>query len=841
MTEAIPAALGRWLLRGEWRAHPLRNLVALFAIAIGVALGFAIYLINAAAFNEFSAAVRSLSGQSDLQVRATQPWFDEAVYPRVLAHPGVERASPVLEADLIPAGQQQSLKILGIDVFQAAALTPDLIGVPEDERAFDTLADDAIFLSPAAMEWLKLGRGDTLELQVGTRRVALRVAGGLAAARPGQRLAVMDIGAAQWRLERLGVLSHIDLRLQPGIDRDAFTAGLQRALGPSFHVTHSGEQQTRAATMSRAYRVNLNMLALVGLFTGAFLVFSSQALAVIRRRSQLALLRVLGLTRGQLLRQILREAAVLGAAGAVLGLLLGYGAAALALRFFGGDLGGGYFPGVQPQARFSVPAALTFFLLGTGAALLGAASPAWEAARARPAAALKGSGSDAALGRLAGPWPGLALLGAGALLTQAPPLYGLPVAGYLAIALLLTGAIMLMPRVAAMVFGLMSRRAQRRPVPTLALAHLANAPNQAAIALGGVLTSFSLMVAMAIMVASFRVSVDNWLTQVLAADLYVRTSGTLNLEEQAAIAGAAPVARADFQRHLNLTLDPSRPPVTLLARVIDAADPGRSVPLIGPFLRAGDLPADEIPVWVSEAMVDLYGAETGQRLRLPLAGGGNGAEFVVAGVWRDYVRQSGAIQIRLADYRRLTNDTSANDGALWLRPNASTRQAIDALRALPFGAALAFSEPGEIRALSLRIFDRSFAVTYLLEAVAILIGLFGVAATFSAQTLARAREFGMLRHIGLSRRQILGMLGIEGGLLAALGVAAGLLLGMAISLILVFVVNPQSFHWTMEWHPPWGVMVVVGTVLLASAALTALLAGRQAVAGDVVRAVREDW
>jgi putative ABC transport system permease protein len=197
--------------------------------------------------------------------------------------------------------------------------------------------------------------------------------------------------------------------------------------------------------------------------------------------------------------------------------------------------------------------------------------------------------------------------------------------------------------------------------------------------------------------------------------------------------------------------------------------------------------------------------------------------------------------MRLADYQALSGDREVNDAALWLRPGVTAEQAIAGLRRLPFGAALEFAEPGEIRAISLKIFDRSFAVTYLLEAVAIVIGLFGVAATFSAQTLARAKEFGMLRHIGVLRRQILTMLALEGGLLTLLGIAVGFLLGGTISLILVFVVNPQSFHWTMQLHMPWGILVAVAAMLLGSAALTALVAGRYAVSGEAVRAVREDW
>jgi putative ABC transport system permease protein len=835
--------LRRWLIGGEWRAHPTRALVAIAAIALGVALGFAIHLINAAAFNEFSAATRSLSGQSDLQVRGVQAFIGEALYARLAQHGGVALASPVLELDAVVPGGSSSLKLIGIDVFRAAAIAPDLIGQPAEGKPFDALADDAVFLSPAAMEWLQVNTGDPLSLRAGTRTLHLRVAGGVVRARPGQRIGIMDIATAQWRFARLGKLSRVDLKLADGVERETFRSALAQELGPPYLVTESGDQDARTSNMSRAYRVNLNMLAMVALFTGAFLVFSTQALSVLRRRSQLALLRVTGMTRKHLLVQILLEGAVLGAVGSLLGLALGYATAATVLALFGGDLGGGYFPGVKPAAHFSPSAAAVFFLLGTMVALLGCVSPALEAAHASPAQALKSGSEETALSTLATPWPGIGCLALGIVLSQLPRLAGLPIFGYVAIALLLVGAIALMPRLAAGFFSASSLVAERfagGAVARLALARLANAPNQASIALGGVLTSFSLMVAMAIMVSSFRVSVDDWLSRLLAADLYVRAAtsgntGTLTPAEQGTILAAPGVRRGEFQRFIPLTLDPARPPVTLIARNIDAADPGKVLPIVGEVLPTSGV----MPIWVSEAMVDLYGYTPGKRVVLPL--GERVHEFVVAGVWRDYARQSGAIQLRLADYRALTGDAAVNDVALWLQPDTRLPDTIEALRRLPFGDGLEFAQPGEIRSNSLRIFDRSFAVTYLLEIVAIVIGLFGVAATFSAQTLARTKEFGMLRHVGVTRRQIRRLLAIEGGLLTALGIAVGFVLGGGISLILVFVVNPQSFHWTMQLHVPWGGLGAVAMVLLASATATAVAAGRVAASGEPVRAVREDW
>src|SRR5688500_398343 len=338
-------------------------------------------------------------------------------------------------------------------------MTPYLIGIPGEEKLFDILADDAIFLSPAAMEWLGVKQGDPLQLRIGTQTVTLRIAGGLTRARAGQRLGVMDIGAAQWRLQRIGQLSRIELKLMPGVNHTVFRTELEMELGSRgrYLLTQPADQEARVANMSRAYRVNLNMLAMVALFTGTFLVFSTQALSVVRRRHQFALLRVLGLTRRQLLTQVLFEGGALGAVGSLAGLALGYATAATALHYFGGDLGGGFFTGVKPSVHFDPLAAAVFFILGLGITLLGSAAPAWEAATAKPAQALKSGSEDVALSKLATPWPGLLCLASGVLFTQLPPIFDLPVFGYLAVAQLLTGGIILMPRVSALIFSAVFR------------------------------------------------------------------------------------------------------------------------------------------------------------------------------------------------------------------------------------------------------------------------------------------------------------------------------------------------------------------------------------------------
>jgi putative ABC transport system permease protein len=197
--------------------------------------------------------------------------------------------------------------------------------------------------------------------------------------------------------------------------------------------------------------------------------------------------------------------------------------------------------------------------------------------------------------------------------------------------------------------------------------------------------------------------------------------------------------------------------------------------------------------------------------------------------------------MRLDDYQNLTGDKTINDMSLWIASSSNANEVRQQLKALSFSTALEFAEPGEIQQISMKIFDRSFAITYVLEAVAIIIGLFGVAASFSSQTLARAKEFGMLRHLGVTRQQILFLLAGEGALLTTMAILVGSLLGLCISLILIFIVNPQSFHWTMQLHIPWNLLLTTASILFISAALTALISGRFAISGSALRAVKEDW
>ncbi len=854
-------------LASLWRRR-LATLLSILAIALGVALGLAVQLIHAEALNEFGRGMRVLSGEADLQVVGPQAGFDEALYLRLAQRPEIAEASPLLEIEARLPGRERNLRILGVDLFRLARVTPTLLPVAavEDETQatsgaetpalaaptarqdfrLQPLQEGVLFLSPAAASQLGLTSGEQLAVQSGLGQAILTIAGQVPGAGRGQALAVMDIAAAQRTFGQIGRLSRIDLRLAPGVDREGLRRDLAVELPPGVSLHTPTEAQSELEGLSRAYRVNLTMLAAIALLTGAFLVFSAQWLAVVRRRQEFALVRALGLDRAGLRRGLLGEGALLGLVGGVVGVALAHGLTGLAFRLLGADLGAGYFRGLTPTLSFQPGLVLAYLGLGVAAGTAGAWLPAREATRMVTARGLRAG--DEAEAYHARPRWGLALglLTAAALLCGLPPLAGLPIGGYLAVLLLVVGAVLLLPGITPLVL---------RPLPgrsstlwRLARARLAAAPGQAVVAGAGIVASVALAVSMAIMVNSFRVSLGAWLTQMLPAGLYVRaapagTSGYLDAAAVARLAALPGVQGIRPIRYETLRLGAGGEAMTLIARPIGAEAP---LPLVAGSLEAGisyrhvdPAPHRFPPAWITEAVADRLGLGVGAPLDLPL--GGRMQRFLVAGIWRDYARQQGAVAIEIATYRHLTGDEGVNDLGLFLDASTDPQALMPVIRDLLGKAVTEMILPGELRGMILAIFDRTFLVTYLMEAVAVMIGLFGISTSFAALATSRRKELGILRHLGLLRRQVAHLLALEAGLTALIGVLVGLVTGGAMALILIKVINPQSFHWSMEVQWPWGLLLLFSLAMILLSALAAALAGRQAMRQEAVLAVREDW
>ncbi|MGH6997856.1 MAG: ABC transporter permease, partial [Phenylobacterium sp.] len=335
----------------------------------------------------------------ELQVRSTTSFgFDEALYPKLARLPGVAAVSPVVELEAGTDRIGETVTVLGLDVLRAAVVTPSLIGRPlsaegEEARgptmasAFD---ERAVFLSPAALAGRTVGQ--EIELTAGGRKATFRIAGVLPGAGEERRLAVLDIASAQWRLGRIGRLQRLDLKLDKGVDVEQMAGALAGQLPADAQLVSRESEARRSDSLSRAYRVNLDMLALMALLTGGFLVYSAQSLSVARRRPQFALLRVLGVRRRALLAQVMAEGVCVGLVGGLAGIALGFGLADAALRVLGGDLGGGYFGEAKPQLVLTPGPALVFLALGLMTAIIGSLAPAREAAKAQPAVALKNAG-----------------------------------------------------------------------------------------------------------------------------------------------------------------------------------------------------------------------------------------------------------------------------------------------------------------------------------------------------------------------------------------------------------------------------------------------------------------
>ena len=526
----------------ELRQHPWRTATALIAIMLGVALGFAVHVINQSALDEFSRAVRSVNGQPDLQLHAMQSGLPLALYPQVAQTRGVATAVPWVEttvllpgstADLqtrstLGAAQGVSLRVLGSDALKLAPVAPALMPrLFEGGNRLDLFAPDTVFLNAAALQALRLSPEQAanapMQWLLNGQAQQLRIAGTVAAS--GAPVAVMDIGALQQKLGLFDRIDRLDLLLTDSASRSQVATALHAlpAWQDQVLIQQPSDDQQRVGEMSRAYRVNLTVLALVALFTGAFLVFSVLALSVAQRAPQFALLAVLGATPRQRMALVLLEALALGLIGSLAGIALGTALAWLALQVLGGDLGGGFFAGVQPALHWSPVAALVFGLLGIAATLAGAWWPARAAMDLPPAATLKGLGSTHE--RAPRLWPAVTLLAASLVLAFMPPVAGIPLAAYMAVGLLLLGGMSALPWLLGSVLGLVPKAFSRQPLAMLALERARRMRHATTVAVGGVVASLSLAVALTVMVTSFRGSMMEWLDAVLPAPMYVRAAG----------------------------------------------------------------------------------------------------------------------------------------------------------------------------------------------------------------------------------------------------------------------------------------------------------------------------
>lgn len=882
--------------RGEVAQHPWRTLTAVLTIGLGVALALAVHLINASALAEFSKA----SDQADQNVQRFgngEPmwWLNSATntpialqtLTQLRQQASIRQLLPEVLADVAvrpndsnsaaTANKRITMQLRGLDALAQAQLGLTWLPTPNEAASrLDLFAPDAVFANHAALQLLThdaASAASTLDMQVGDQWHTMRLAGTV---RGGTGpVLVMDVAAAQALLGMGDGLTRIGINLNTSAaatgKADAAQLANQWRLGSEVYLQAPQQEASRLADMTRAYRVNLSVLALVALFTGAFLVFSVLSLSVAKRLPQFALLGVLGLSPLMRMALVLTEAALLGLVGSALGALLAVGLASLALQFLGGDLGSGMLASHEPHLQLlaNAWAVVGFMALGLGATVLGAWWPARSVAAVAPAIAIKGLYIAKARNQRRQWAVGLTLLVVSAAAVGLPPVWDIPLGAYVGIALLLLGAMVCLPLTVAALLARLPRSVYQRMLPMLALSRAQRVPYAGAVAISGVVTSLALAVALTVMVASFRGSVTQWLDTILPADLYLQatppnsklTNRSFEPDFLAQLQSLPGIDSVKPQHVSRVTLNPAQAPVAVIARDLQLDANGWPLdlpPAPSPAARlaransALALDANSYPVWVSEALRDAYQLELGQpfaALQSRIQANDTSKTPVVAGVWRDYARQSGSVVMQLSSLTHTRIKPSVTDIAIGVRRKPGADSSFDdtlasvqqSIRAVYAGDELAMATTGDIRNQSLRIFDRSFAVTNWLQMVAIGIGLFGVATSVSAQVLARQREFGLLAHLGLTPRQVQQLVSAEALFWSSLAAAVGLGLGLLVSAVLVFVVNPQSFHWTMDWQLPGGRLLALCAAVVVCGTATSAWVARRALDEHAVQTVKQDW
>jgi putative ABC transport system permease protein len=841
-----------WLLLSTFKAQPGRWLIAGLAVALGVTLAVAIHTVNRSALSEFSRALDLVNGQASAQIVMPTGQFSDQLYDQIVARQaelGLRAVSPVLERNTA------QIRVLGIDIFQAARVSPSLIPLVSEDQNQGLFSDDAIFLSAAALQKLQLSVGNSLALDFEGKTVLFKIAGTVPGA-IGQVIAVMDLGVMQWRLGGLGRISRLDVQLlnDKGIE-DVAKAVQNLNLG--VRLISSQERDRRASNLSRAYRVNLNVLALVALFAGAFLVFTTISFSVLRQQSQLALLSILGASPRWIFSLVLAQAAGIAALGGLLGIGLGLTLAFFLLKMLGGDLGGGFFSGAVPPLEIDSVALLGFWILAIAVGLLAAYFPARAATSKRLTELLRAGSTERVLRPVMHHRVALIFSLASLGLTFIPAIDNLPLAAYASIACLLFAGLALIPWLVQHCFSTIARSLsqwQEQPSPLIfAIWRLAQAPASAAGLIAGVVAALALTVAMVVMVASFRDSMTQWLDQVLPADLYANFKQLKQDDEflknpnlLKSIEQVPGVERYELTVQRKILFQSDRPEVTLIARPIQQARAAQALPLIGSVTFENSPPNQPtLPiVYVSEAMVDLYDWRPGEIRTLPAFDGQQSVQKVwVAEIFRDYGRQHGALIIDLATYQNMSGDQQYSGIAIWLVNQADPAEVLNRLRSkVPQFRDQEFNNRSNLRALSLTIFDRSFALTYALEIAALLVALFAVATGFAGQALLRQKEYALVYYLGQSGAQRTSWISIESGLLLGLASIWGTILGLLMSQILIHRVNPQSFHWTMDTSVPYLALITLTIALIGSGIAAAMLASKRNLnPANLITALREEW
>jgi len=827
--------------------QPLATAGTLVGVALGIAVVIAIQMANSTSVQSFAQALETMAGKTSLEIVSTGRRIDETVLGSLGWLRQYGSISPVIESDVLVSNNQgtlESVRLLGIDIlrdhpfreYQLLDFGND--GTPDPRRFLSLLLDpDSIVLTEKYARRNGFQVGSEVKVVAGDEARILRVAGLLRNIGPARTLdgnfALMDIAAAQLLVDRLGQIDRVDIKMPEGAKLGSVEQGIAARLPAGLQVQPPARRGKQVEKMLEAFHFNLTALSYIALLVGLFLIYSNISTSVIARREEIGMLRALGLTRSQALALFLGEAGFLSTIGCALGLVLARALALGAVAVTSTTVNSLYVTSQAPPPPLGVWQAVLAFGIGIPLCLLAAALPAAEASRVPPLAAIRGADRTAAGGALRTRYLLVSLvLGLAAWwLTGFAPVRGLPLAGYasalatvFAAAFAIPPALLLTLRIGGRLFHVLFG-----VEGTLASANLLASLRRISIPVAALVVSLAMMVAIAIMVGSFRQTVLYWVEQTLHADLYLRpaaranvaTEGAISAEAEALILSDPSIEAASRYRNFDIPYGEARVTIAGGDFTTQLKHGGLlfKAPLDG--LRAMERARESGGVIASESFSLRYRKLPGDSVTLPTAHGT--ASFRIAGVFYDYSSDRGVLVMDYATLARHFGPLRPTNLSLYLKPGADpekVRAAIlerlgDRYRYFVFTNA-------SLKAEVLRVFDSTFAITYGLELIAIFVAILGVVTSLLTLILERRRDLVSLRLVGAERRQVRKMVMIESGIMGAVSQACGTGVGFILSLILIYVINVQSFGWTIQFHVPWAFLAQTTVLILIATVLSGL-------------------
>ena len=808
--------------------EPIRAALTVFAVALGVGVVIAIDVAGQAAAGSFHSSLESLTGKSDLLITSTGG-IDETLLGKLARLPYLFELTPRIEDFASINGKGEALPFIGMNLIGAHAVGDpiDLVSTP-----------NPIWVSRR----LGFNTGDHVRLLINDALREFTVAGTI---KSGQDVIVADIGLAQTVTGKLGKLDSIDVRNPPDGMLEHWQHLLRQQLPASVTVEPQGARTDENRKMLSAFRWNLRVLSYIALVVGAFLIYNTISISVVRRRNEIGVLRALGASRSFVLNIFLAEAGFFAVTGSALGLVLGRFMAIGAVDLIGNTVDSLYVSSRPGPVQLTPQTAALGVGLGLAVSLLAALAPAMEASLVPPVEAMaRGRGEYVAAQRSRRTiWWAVGALVLAAVLSTLPAVHRQPLFAYLAVVLLLAGTAIAIPNIVE-AFAALSHRFIERFLPVealLAMRSLRASLGRTAVLTAALTTAVAMTASVGIMVGSFRETVALWMDNQLQADFYLKPAGsaaadrhpTMSADIADRIAHLPGVASVDRFRAYPISYEGL--PATLAGG--ESRTGIRFLPGANRAAIVAKFPTGDYAV-VSEPFANKHNVRVGGTLSLPLAGANR--RFKVLGIYYDYSTERGFIILHRNTLLRYLPDPAASNLAVYVKAEADpnrVRQNIDSVIA---GRAVTVSANSVLRRGAIQIFDRTFRITYALEVVAIAVAVMGIAGALLAMVIDRRREFALLRFLGAAQPQVRRIILCEAGLLGLLSNGIGIVLGTLLSLILIFVINKQSFGWTIQFHWPIAVLLTALTGIYIATVLAALYPGQVAIRMNPIEVIHEE-